>query len=922
MIMKRLYILAFSMAFIAVGKAQNKNTDSKIVDLGVKTTTEERMTQAVSTIYSDKLEQNATTSPYNALYGLLPGLTTLQNTSWGTEKARLNIRGRGSLNGEAPLFVVDGFVRPIEFINLSEIESISVLKDGAATALWGGRGANGVVLITTKRGVYEKKDIKVDYKFGLGLPINQPEFADAYTYAQMRNEALRNDGLLPDMDEEGFASHANSDLYPDVDWQKEALRNHTTNHQLDILFRGGGKKLRYFTVLNYKNDMGLLNTKYTDFTDRYNSQMKKYALNLRMNLDVDVSATTKLKLSMLGMLRETKRPTTEEAKLFGQIFNTPSAAFPVMTQQHYWGSNNVLQINPIASLADVGYYKLNQRMLQADLRLTQDLSGFVPGLSAEVAVAYDNSATYQESGKKSFMYQTISKGENNEAVYHTFGNAKDELKISNGGLANQFIHANFEAKVNYLHSWDKHHFTASGMFRHESVVLTGANNTRYRQYINGMWGYNYDNRYMVDVVTGCFGTSVLKKNDKYRFYPAVSAAWVLTNEKFMKDVDFVDFMKVRASYGRSGFDTYDYNMDKQYWIGSGSYFFGDGNNSAGSSLKEGVLAMNRLDLEVADKYNVGMDVQLFKGLSFSIDGFYDKRTNILISGSNLISSAIGVEVPQINAGEVETKGTELTVNWKNEHKDFKYYIGANFSYAKSKVIENGEGYKPYGYLSKKGYPIGQCFGWEAIGYFKDEQDIKDSPVQKFSAVRPGDVKYRDLNGDNVIDENDQKAIGYSTAMPEIYYGIHLGFEYKGFGVDALFQGVGHYSVMLNTPSVYWPLRNNTNISTWYLKDKIRWTEETKDFANAPRLTTQDNANNFRNSTQWLENGSYFKLRNLNVYYNLPAAWARKVKMEKIQVYARANNLFSIDHVKYLNCEDLKVNYPDMTSVYLGININF
>lgn len=350
--------------------------------------------------------------------------------------------------------------------------------------------------------------------------------------------------------------------------------------------------------------------------------------------------------------------------------------------------------------------------------------------------------------------------------------------------------------------------------------------------------------------------------------------------------------------------------------------FQAGNTSAGSSLKEGVLAMEQLDLEVADKYNIGLDMSLFKGLTFSIDGFYDKRTNILIDGSGLISSAIGVTIPQMNAGKVETKGTELSAMWKKEYKDFNYYIGANFSYAKSKVVENGEGYQPYGYLSKKGYPVGQCFGWEAIGYFRDEADIKSSPVQKFSEVRPGDVKYRDLNGDNVIDNNDQKAIGYSTAIPEIYYGINLGFEYKGFGVDALFQGVAHYSVMLNTASVYWPLRNNTNISSWYLNDRIRWTEETKDIANVPRLTTLDNANNFRNSTQWLENGSYFKLRNLNVYYNLPSSWAKKVKMEKIQVYARANNLFSLDHVKYMNSEDLKINYPDMTSVYFGLNINF
>ncbi|MCF2708546.1 SusC/RagA family TonB-linked outer membrane protein [Bacteroides pyogenes] len=919
---KSIYIIAFSLTFAASGMAQNTKDKDKNIDMGMRVTTEWRKTQSVSAIYSEELEKNATVSPYNALYGLLPGLSVMQNTGWDAEKSRLNVRGRGSLNGATPLFVVDGFARPLEYINLSEIESVTVLKDGAATALWGGRGANGVVLITTKRGKYSQKEIKVDYKFGLGLPVNQPEFADAYTYAKARNEALRNDGLAPDMDEEGFLNGGHPDLYPNVDWQKEALRNHTTNHQLDILFRGGGKRLRYFTALNYKNDMGLLNPKYTDYTDRYNSQMKKYFLNLRMNLDVDITDITRLKLNMLGMLRETKRPSTSEGTLFGLLYNTPAAAFPIHTGQGEWGGSHVLKTNPIAALADVGYYKLNQRMLQADLRLTQDLSVLTRGLSAELAVAYDNNATYREQAKKGFRYQTVDKGMDGAPVYTYYGNANDELKIDNGGLANQYIHANFEGKVNYRRAWEKHDLSASALFRHESMTLSGANNSRYRQYIIGTVGYSYDNRYMVDVVANCFGSSVLGKNDKYRFYPAVSAAWMLSNEGFMRDVAAVDYLKLRVSYGRSGFDLYDYAQDRQYWVGSGSYHFQDGNTTAGLSLKEGVLAMNKLDLEVADKYNIGVDVSLFKGLSLSVDGFYDRRSNILIDGSGLISSAIGVQVPNMNAGRVDTKGVDGSVMWKKQHKDFQYYTRVNFSYVRSNVKENGEGYQPYSYLSAKGYPLGQVFGWEAIGYFRDEEDIKNSPVQRFSEVRPGDVKYKDLNGDKVIDKNDMKAIGHSSMLPEIYYGISLGFEYKGFGIDALFQGIGRYSVMLNTPSVYWPLRNNTNISEWYLKDKIRWTEETKEIANVPRLTTEDNANNFRNSTQWLENGSYLKLRNLNVYYNLPAEWIKKVKMKKVQVYARANNLFSLDHVKYLNSESLKVNYPDMTAVYFGLNINF
>ena len=921
-------------AMISITLKEDTEVLDEVVVVGYGAQKKESVVGAISQVSSKELLKSPAANVSQALAGKISGVITSQTSGApGADDADIYIRGRASFAGDnQPLILVDGVERSFSQISPDDIESISVLKDASATAVYGVRGANGVMLITTKRGKEQKPKVSLTANWQIQSPTRKDTYLDSYDSVVLLEEALANDGMASQYSaydlnmyrksRDGQLTGLDAMLYPNVDWQKEALRNHTTSHQLDITFRGGGKRLRYFSVLNYKNDMGLLNSKYTDYTDRYNSQMKKYFLNLRMNLDVDITDATKLKLSMLGMLRETKRPTTSEATLFEQIFNTPSAAFPVQTLNGFWGSNNVLKTNPIANLADVGYYKLNQRMLQADLRLVQDLSVLTRGLSAELAIAYDNNATYQETAKKSFMYQTIEKGTDGEPIYTNYGNPNDELEISNKGLANQYIHANFEAKVNYHRTWDKHDFTASAMFRQESMTLTGANNSRYHQYIIGTAGYNFDNRYMVDIVANCFGSSVLGKNDKYRAYPAISAAWILSNENFMKEISAFDYLKLRASYGRSGYDIYDYDMDKQYWVGSGAYYFQAGNTSAGSSLKEGVLAMEQLDLEVADKYNIGLDMSLFKGLTFSIDGFYDKRTNILIDGSGLISSAIGVTIPQMNAGKVETKGTELSAMWKKEYKDFNYYIGANFSYAKSKVVENGEGYQPYGYLSKKGYPVGQCFGWEAIGYFRDEADIKSSPVQKFSEVRPGDVKYRDLNGDNVIDNNDQKAIGYSTAIPEIYYGINLGFEYKGFGVDALFQGVAHYSVMLNTASVYWPLRNNTNISNWYLNDRIRWTEETKDIANVPRLTTLDNANNFRNSTQWLENGSYFKLRNLNVYYNLPSSWAKKVKMEKIQVYARANNLFSLDHVKYMNSEDLKINYPDMTSVYFGLNINF
>lgn len=913
---KNIYMAGLAILFSVAVTAQDKTMPE-----------DERETKAISTITSEELDKNATPNVYNALYGLLPGLGVMQQTGWD-DNSTLFVRGRGSLNGAAPLIVVDGFVRSMEFLNLKEIESISLLKDGAATALWGGRGANGVIVVTTKRGKQQKMNIEAEYKIGIGLPINQPKFADGYTYALAQNEALMLDGLQPlysDDALEAFRTGSNRDIYANTDWMNEGLKNMSTNHQVDLTFRGGGKNLRYFSILSYKNDMGILNSNYADYSDRYNSQMKKYDLNLRMNLDVDVTSTTTAQLSMLGMLRQRKRPNTAEGTIFSDLFNTPSAAFPVTTSNAVWGGDNVRKLNPIAQIADVGYYKTDQRMLQADLRLMQDLKFITPGLRAEVAVAYDNCATYREEGSKNYIYEVNTLVLNPDFGFYEQNSERfgddSALKVSNDKLASQYTHSNIEAKVFYGRTFGKHKVSAGAFYNQWAYVSTGRATSKYRQYVTGTAGYNYDNRYMVDATINHYGTSVLPEGNRFRTYPAVSAAWIISNEKFMRSLSWVDYLKLRASWGRSGYDDFEYYLNRQYWSGSGAYYFQDGNVSTGG-ITEGRLPLKDMSCEISDKYNIGLDMRLFGKFSFVVDGYVDNRKNILIDGSNLISSMLGISVSKIFAGKVKTKGMDMALNWKEQKNGFNYHVGATFSYAKSEIVENGEGYQPYSYLSAKGYPVGQTFGLEAIGYFSDKEDIARSPLQTFSSVRPGDIKYKDQNGDKIIDNNDRIAIGYSSVMPEIYYGVNIGLEYKGFGVDLLFQGVGNYSKMLNTASVYWPLRNNTNISTWYLEDKVRWTESTKDIANVPRLTTLDNANNFQNSTQWLVNGAYLKLRNVNVYYNLPKQLVTKMGLQKFQIFARGNNLFSWDHVDYMNCEDFSVNYPDMASVYMGVNINF
>ncbi len=891
--------------------------------------TEREQTQAVATISGDMLRTNSSPNLTNALNGLFPGLMVKQNTGW-TDNASLTVRGGGSLRGAEPLVIVDGIPRPLEYVNMDEVESISVLKDGAATALWGLRGSNGVIVVKTKRGQYNTKSMNVNYTFGMGMPINQPEFVDGYTYAQMKNEALYYDGLDLQYDKvalDAFRDGSRPDLYANTDWMSEALRNHTTNHQLNLSFRGGGKSLRYFALINYKNDQGILNKNLTQSSERYDSQMKKYDLNARINLDIDITSTTTATLSMFGMLREENRPRTTEGNIFSYLYNTPSAAFPVHTTSGEWGGSMLFPKNPIAEIADVGYYRTDRRLLQSNLRLHQDLSMLTKGLSAELSVAYDNDAVFQETGTQTYAYEQNNLVLNTETgEYEVVTELKGEdkaLSIDNKHLNSQYMRTVIEAKVGYDRAFGRHAVNGLLQYWQQSYVPKGRNNSMYRQSYMFAGGYNYDNRYALDVVVNRMGTSVLSQNDKYRTYPAVSAAWILSNEAFMKNQNVVDYLKFRASWGRSGNDNISYELDRRYWDNGGGYQFGDTPQSF-QGMIAGALAMENVDIEMADKYDVGFDLQMLgRRLSLTTDFYMDKRRNILVNAGSLYSEVIGTGIPQECIGAVDTRGLELSLAWRDKvGKDFNYYVGGNFSSMKTEIIENGEGYQPYDYLYKKGDRLGQNYGLEAIGYFNDWDDIENSPKQMFSEVRPGDIKYKDQNGDKQIDEHDVVAIGNSTT-PGFFYGINLGFEYKGFGVDMLFQGAGKLSRMLNTASVYWPLRNGkNNLSKWYLEDNVRWTEETKDIATLPRLTTLDNANNFRNSTQWLADGSYFKLRNLNVYYNLPQKWVKPMKIEKCQVYVRANNLFSLDHIDYANCEDLSVNYPDLMSVYVGLNINF
>lgn len=897
------------------------NTQDFNRDFGFMKRTENNLTQSVSSVQAEMLDRAATSTDHtaNALYGLIPGLYAKQNVEWDAQ-ASLRVRGTGE-----PLVIVDGFPRNLEDVTIEAIESVQVLKDGAATALWGAKAANGVILVKTKRGSYNSFNIDVNYRHGFNFPINRPKMADAYTYALAQNEALRNDGLADQQYDTDildlFKNGTSPYLYPNVNWAKEGTRSVAENNQVNVMLRGGGRKMRYMALLDYQNEFGLLNEKYTHYSDRYNSQIRNYSLGLRANLDVEITPTTLLKFNLAGKIEEEKSPNGNINTIFSNFYQVPSAAFPIKTQNDNWGGNSIFKQNPIADFADLGYIQDNARSLNADLRITQDLSMFAKGLNAEVAVAYDNTAVFREVGSKTYMYEQCYMSEGGELVSNTEG-TNSALKISSSGLHSQCIRATVEAKLNYEYAFNKNQITASAIYRQESEEPLGLNTSHYRQNVMGIIGYNHNNRYMIDVVANYYGTSVLLKGDKFRFYPAVSAGWNLSEEQFLKEKPFLDLLKLRFSWGRSAIDNIAYGLGNHFWGGGGgSYPFSAGMESNGGMI-ESVLPVYNLQLPTSNKYNVGIDLRMWKNLTVSAEYFYDRRSDILVD-NNTISNISGINPPPGNIGEYTLQGIDLGLGWKQKLRNFNYYVNANFTWNKSKVIEDGQAYQPHDYLYTKGHRIDQVFGLEAIGYFKDEADIEQSPQQTFSQVRPGDIKYKDQNNDNKITPEDKVPIGKSSSIPDLFAGINLGVEYKGFGLDLTFNGMKGLTKILSVNGVHHPLRDGkASISSWYLNDRVRWTEETKDIANMPRLSTLSNENNYQLSTQWLTDGSFFKLRNVKVHYSFPQKWIKKLKMEKLQLYVKALNVFSMDKIQDFNCEDIKLGYPDLFSLYLGVNVKF
>lgn len=951
-IMKYKNIIAFQLLALLtmpIEAQKNNNTDVKdeddftrqTIDVGTnKTFVLSESTASVSVIQNKDFNHRSAKNIGWDIIGQGLGMFSKEGQGvYGSTNASFAIRGLQSLSGSSPLLLVDGIQRGISDISPEEVESVSVLKDAAAVALYGHAAANGAILITTKRGQYDSRHFKVSFDHVYNYLSKKPKFVDAYTYANALNEARGYEDMEPfyTTDEvEAFRTGKYPAYYPNVDWVNETFRNHAVSNKYTIEFYGGMSKFRYYTMVNLLTDKGFI--KSPDENDGYSTQDKYVRGNLRTNLDIELTPTTHLKANIAGVLSEQSQP-GKQADLWSMVYSIPSAAFPIKDEYELWGGSNQWDgnKNPVAQSQGAGYYKLHKRSLYSDITLNQDLSSFVKGLGTTLRIAYDHSSILYEDHSKGYKFGMSSvdwwDGSVDESTLTHYEEGVDGSLGSDADSKSFNRRFQFDGGLDYNRSFGKHDLYSQLKWQYQFMDTEANNTTIYRQYASWWTHYGFNKKYYVYLALVMSGSNKLAPGHKWAFAPTLSAAWVISNENFMENVLWINFLKFRASAGIINLDLLPGDDDswlyyeQSYTLGHGSYPYNN-NYSGGTSTWIGRMPTVDPTHEKAYKYNVGIDARLFSCLDVTFDAYYQQRKDIWVETSGKYSSLVGQELPYANEGKVNSWGWELGMDYSKTIGNVTINAGAQFNYNRNQIKEQAEAPRLYPNLVETGRQLGQIYGLKAVGLFTQQEidnmnlpkeDPDYVPSQTFGTVRPGDIRYEDVNGDKKIDGNDKVAIGFSTT-PQIYYQFNLGAEWKGLGFYAMFQGTARYSGTLNTSGMYWPLLTKTSLSQ-YAYDN-RWTPENPNAA-LPRLSTVSNKNNYQSSTWWIKDRSFFKLRNIEIYYNLPKGLLARTKfMNAAKLYVRGNDLFCKDHIPEGDAEGYGADQPMTRSVAMGLQVTF
>ncbi len=896
------------------------NSSAQNLKMKNDTLTAKLISNNLSVISGSELEKMFVPNLLNSLMGRIPGLTVSQGSDEpGVVSNSLLSRGIATYTGGTQMLVLeDGFASSFSELIPEEIESIKLLKDAAETAIYGLRGANGVLLVTTKRGLISPLKVSFSTQVGFQQANRLPHFLGSYDYARLYNEALANNGVpnprYSDTDLEAYKTGSDPLYHPDVNWYEQVLRQRSPLSKFNLNFKGGDKTVRYNVMINELSNEGLLirtgNLSANSKDQSYNR------VNVRSNLDLNITKSFSAAIT-LGLNIEDK--TNPGAQTTSNLFNllgliNPNS-FPVYNPNSSFGGNGNFT-NPLGDIIQTGYYTSNARGLNTSIRLKQELDVITKGLSISGALSFNSYYIGNSNKTKTYERFPITLGPDGNPVYGTAFGQKSSL-VGDESSSSQWRNSTQELYLDYNRTFENHRVDIETKYSNEQENQVGGQQAYRHVGVNGFISYTYNNKYNANFSFGYQGSENFAIGKQYGFFPAGGLSWVASEEGFLKDNPIVSYLKFRTSYGLTGNDDIGGTrfMYKQNYIYSANYYLGT-TNATLNGIIQGALANPDVTWEKEAKFNIGFDTKLFKKLDISFEYFNNNRFDILSTPNRDIPSYIGVDLPYLNVGKVNNQGFEVSATYNVEvNKDVQYYIQAQAWMAQNKIVYNSEAKQQEDYFYKTGRQIFQPYVLQALGFYTDAE-IVDATVAKptWQVVKAGDIKYKDQNGDGIIDGNDYFPIG-KTSTPEVTFGLNLGCKFYGFDFSAFFQAVTNRTIYLGA-SYFKAFQSKGNISDFALN---RWTPETAATATYPRLSAADDLNNYQSSTFWQRDGSFIKLRDVELGYT----FKNLISSSKgdLRVFVNGTNLFSLDYLKVLDPEAMS-GYPSVKTVSFGAKIQF
>lgn len=904
------------------------------------------VTGAVTNVNVADLKVNPTGSISNALAGNVAGVLAMQTSGQpGQNSSEFWIRGISTFGASnAALVLVDGFERNLDEINIEDIETFVVLKDASTTAIYGSRGANGVILITTKHGKAGKINIDAKVETTYNTRTITPDFVNGYNYASMINEARitrAQEPLYQPYELEILRLGLDPDLYPNVNWKDVLMKDGAMTYRGTVNMNGGATA-RYFVSASYIEEQGMYKTD-ENLRKDYDTNANAKRWNYRLNTDIDITKSTLLKVGVSGSLKKVNEPGLG-GDIWHSIMGQTPISIPLVYSNGYipaYGTGN--QTNPWVLATQTGYNEVWENKIQTNVTLEQKLDFITKGLSFVGRFGYDTNNKNNikhEKWPEQWKAQRF-RDENGELVFERIS-TEQKMRISSGASGERLEF--FEAILQYDRGFKEHHLGGTLKYNQDSKIMTvnigddiKKSIPRRHQGLAGRVSYNWNYRYFADFNFGYSGSENFATGHQFGFFPAFSVAWNIAEEPIIKkSLKWMNMFKLRYSYGKVGNDNFGDNVrfPYMYTIGSGGgYQWADYNydkNFGGKIYTD--LASNNVTWEIATKHDIGVDLSLFNDkFTATIDYFHEQRDGIYMTRDHL-SSMIGLngKRPKANVGSVLSEGFDGNFAYKQKVGDVNLTIRGNMTYSKNEILERDEAYNVYEYQMDEGHRVDQAKGLIALGLFKDYDDIRNSPRQDFGSVQPGDIKYKDVNGDGVINDGDRVAIG-ATTKPNLIYGMGISAQWKGLDVNLHFQGAGKSTFFIDGPSVY-----AFSSGTWgnILSDLVenRWIDSSisnnpateNPNASYPRLSYGGSGNNFRQSTYWLRNGSYLRLKTLEIGYSLPKSMVNKIHFNSMRLFFIGTNLLTFSSFKLWDPELGSSNgekYPLAKMFTLGLSVN-